>query len=135
MFHTPEKKVLYTAYRLDAEHQDASGRSLRISGTAFFVRFKERNLLVTNRHNVDAPYKDKKYLGMRMISYKLGGDFGSGYIECVPAHHPNLVYSSNYNEDVAVFYVTGLDLDTSSNDQLTPVYIDFPFLADEESLN
>lgn len=101
------RQLLYAAQQISLMHSGPDGSQKEVHGTCFFVRTDTKLCVVTNRHNLDLAFKDRKYVG-----YKFEGFMISGYADnehyyrgiptdLIPYHFPG-----NQFEDVAVFDVT-----------------------------
>lgn len=73
MLHGISNDLLYSAVRLTVRfHNDRDGEEISIDGTGFFIKNSIGEVcLVTNRHILDAEYKDKKYLGYKKLEIKI----------------------------------------------------------------
>ena len=104
MIHGLTNQFLYSAFKLSATFTKAGEREIRIIGTAFFVMVSGAIFAVTNRHNLDIAYKDKKYTGYRLTAFDLTGRFGDDTLsENVQVLEPwDIRFHPNAVNDVAV---------------------------------
>ncbi len=133
MFHSPNKSVLYCAYRLEVEHSTATGSINLIQGTAFYVKKNSDLFLVTNRHNLDAPMKNRKYAGYKPSGLKLSGYFNGQYLTAELARQELAIgFPDNDEEDVAAIRVTNVPF-IAKGDMLV-TQLNYDLLADADML-
>ena len=106
MYHGLNNNFLYTAYRVAATFTSDDGSFTEKSGTGFFVNATSGICFVTNRHLVDPPYADQKYLRHRLTRLALHGkQKGASNRPDADARfvfvNPTFLYSANYENDVA----------------------------------
>jgi hypothetical protein len=136
MFHSPEKKILYCAYRIEVEHANASGDTSSISGTAFYIKRDDDLFLVTNRHNLDAPMKDLKYAGYKPVGIKLSGYFdGEHLVAELVEQEIAIGHPDNDQEDVAAIRITNVKFLVNKPRDMTATFIGHDALATGEELS
>ena len=134
MFHSPKKSVLYCAYRLEVEHTTATGSTMLIQGTAFYVKKNADLFLVTNRHNLDPPMKNPKYAGYKPSGLKLSGYFGGQHLTAELARQELVIgFPANDEEDVAAIRVTNAPFKAEGN-MLVVTQLNYDLLADADML-
>lgn len=103
MFHGLDNRFLYTAFRFEAHFAHKHHGTMLVSGTAFFVRISAELFLVTNRHNVDAYYKDEKYLGYELHKISLAGRFSGDVLTHAVLRPPwDIKFHSDDRNDVVL---------------------------------
>ena len=136
MFHSPPKRVLYSAYRINVEHANAAGDKKIISGTAFYVRKGTELFLITNRHNVDAPMKDIKYAGYKPVGFTLSGYFdGIHLVANVASQEIWIGYPANDEEDVAAIQATNVGFVVEPPAEMITTFIDHTKIATAADLS
>lgn len=136
MFHSPGRRILYSAYRLSVEHLNQNGLSITINGTAFYVLRDEELFLITNRHNVDAVMKNEKYAGYRPVGLKLSGYFGDDHLSATLAHTELVIgFPNNIEEDVAAINLTNVGFMVDPPQDMTTNYISHSLLGDQTRLS
>lgn len=136
MFHSPSKRVLYAAYRIQVTHLSAAGGEIVISGTAFYIKRENQMFLVTNRHNLDAVMKNGKYAGYRPRYLTLSGYFNDEHLTAEVAEQEiSIAFCDNTEEDVAAINVTNTGFMVDKQKEMTATYFDFSSLADDDNLS
>jgi hypothetical protein len=136
MFHSPNKGVLYSAYRIDVAHASASGNTMTISGTAFYVRREKELFLVTNRHNLDAPMKNIKYAGFKPTGFNLSGYFdGEHLVATLAEQEISIGFTENDQEDVAAIHITGAPFLVNKPKNMIATFIEHEALATSDELS
>jgi hypothetical protein len=102
-----DRRLLYAAQRISLMHLGPDGSKKEVHGTSFFVKSGAELYAVTNRHNLDLAFKDRKYVGYKLEHFKIAGFAGNDhYYEGAPTELIRFVFSTNQFEDVAVFDLT-----------------------------
>ena len=128
MFHGFDNTYLYTAYRLTSTFVDNLGNVESGTGTGFFVKPKDGDVvLVTNRHVVDIEFFDAKYAGFKLRQLRVSGkdiDPSSGQPditdECT-VHDGTLKYSTIPENDIAC--LVNLSVCSAADSNLTIRYL------------
>jgi hypothetical protein len=103
-----DRRLLYAAYRLSSMHRGPDGSSKEIHGTCFLIKSGTDLFAATNRHNLDLAYKDQKWLGYGLEGFMIAGySDNNQYYETFAVSMIPFVFSKNASEDVAVFALTG----------------------------
>jgi hypothetical protein len=80
-----DRRLLYAAYRISVMHSGPNGSQTEVHGTCFFIKSNAELYAVTNRHNVDLAFKNRKYVGYKPIAIKTAGFADNDhYYEGVP---------------------------------------------------
>jgi hypothetical protein len=88
-------------------HMRPNGSTKEVHGTCFFVKSDTELYAVTNRHNLDLAFKNRKYVGCKLEHFKIAGFVENDqYYEGAPTELIRFVFPSNQFEDVAVFELT-----------------------------
>jgi hypothetical protein len=88
-------------------HSGPDGTQKEIHGTCFFVKSDTKLYVVTNRHNLDLAFKDRKYVGYRLLGFMISGYADNEhYYQGAPADLIPYNFPDNQFEDVAVFDLT-----------------------------
>jgi hypothetical protein len=104
---SPNKRLLYAAFRLSAMHFGPGGSPKEVHGTCFLVKSGVALYAVTNRHNLDLSFKDQKYVGFSLAGIKISGYSDTDhYYETIPIEAVAFVFATNPAEDVAVLDLT-----------------------------
>jgi hypothetical protein len=103
--------LLYSAFRVEVIFSDGAGTKT-CSGTGFFVLDDQNIYLVTNRHVVDVkwnqPGKSKNhsdYFGFVLQDINCTGRPSGDSLRNFKLLNPNIIYSDQYTDDVAVIPV------------------------------
>lgn len=110
MFSSLPTKFLYTAYRLTVTYEDIGTKDKTVFGTGFFVNTGDELYLVTNRHNIDAAYYDKKYAHLVLKSVIVDGYFDDGNryeVRLTGLKEFKPLWPENPDEDLAIIHVNG----------------------------
>lgn len=116
MYHPADASVLYSAHKLFMTFTDEYGATKDgITGTCFFVSSNGQVFLVTNRHNLDAGYKDaaKRYWKLTSLSIS-GFDSESNYFHGKLVGFQDPIFPSCRDEDVAILAPQGITLASGS---------------------
>jgi hypothetical protein len=133
MYHSLPRAFLYSAYQLFAEFS-RNGEIKRTQGTAFFVTDgASRIALISNRHSIELPYKDQKYVGYQLTALSIRGylkddRFVEGTVELADA---KIALPSNSQEDVAAIKLGRIRIAGSVEGPVTPVAIGWEMIAGE----
>lgn len=74
MFHGLDNRYLYAAYQLTCTFIDGTGEQVICTGTGFFVRTNNQDIvLVTNRHVLDPAFVDAKCAGWTLRELRVSG--------------------------------------------------------------
>lgn len=143
MFDSLPKDFLYSAYQLRSTHLRGDGDVKVFSGTCFHIKDGEEIFLVTNRHNLEANYKDEKYAGYKINNLEISGYFGSEqYLDCL-IEKQTLKYatSENYDEDVIALDMTKVSVvyrrrktTTPLPTDISPINLDISLIATNDEL-
>lgn len=101
-------ELLYSAFKLKTIFSDGLTSS-EVEGTGFFVRHEDVFFLVTNRHVIDLKWKHssknekaQKYSGYLLSTIECSGRPSDDRIRKFIIIKPDIFYSENYTDDVAV---------------------------------
>ena len=105
MLHGLNNQFLYVAFKIESSFTDKySGKCLKVEGTGFFVNVNEKAAFVTNRHNLDAVYKDIKYVGYELSEVMIIGRISGENLLNLTLNLENsdIIYHNNAANDVAI---------------------------------
>jgi hypothetical protein len=121
-------------YRIVVEHSNASGNTISISGTAFYVKRENELFLITNRHNLDM--KDMKYAGYKPIGLNLSGYFdGEHLVATLAEQEISIGFTDNDDEDVAAIRITSAPFSLNKPKNMIATFIGHEVLASTEELS
>jgi hypothetical protein len=101
------QRLLYAAQRISLMHLGPDGSAKEVHGTCFFVKSGAELYAVTNRHNFELAFKDRKYVGYKLEHFRIAGFADNDqYYEGAPTEPIRFVFPKNQYEDVAVFDLT-----------------------------
>jgi hypothetical protein len=98
---------LYTAYKLEVTYTDVGTSDKVFCGTCFFIFLNNHPYMVTNRHNIDASYKDHKYKYLTIKNITISGYFTDDSWHKLTVHNCNFTIPDNWDEDLAVVILLG----------------------------
>ncbi len=88
-------------------HLGPDGSKKEVHGTCFFVKSDGKLFAVTNRHNLDLPFKKPKWIGYKLEHFRIAGFADNDhYYETAPTEPIRFAFPANRFEDVAVFDLT-----------------------------
>lgn len=132
MYHPADASVLYSAYRLFMDFTDEYGAIKgEKTGTCFFVSSNGRLFLVTNRHNLDAGYRDADKRNRKLTSLTVSGfDSKSHFFRGKLLDFIGPIFPSNRDEDVAILAPKGVVLESGATGPLSVRNIQREAIAD-----
>ena len=126
MFHGLDNRFLYSAYQLHCTFANASGEKVNCTGTGFWMRNRDANLvLITNRHVLDLEYMNPKYAGFSLRELIVSGKANASSSDLPEVDqkwtvdHSQVKYSTVPENDIACLVnPRSVAIDGSSNIRL-----------------
>jgi hypothetical protein len=133
MYHPADASVLYSAHKLFMGFEDEYGKLKEgFTGTCFFVESDSHLFLLTNRHNIDAGYKDKNKRQWKLASLSISGyDSKSKYFKGDIVEIKGPIFPAVWDEDVAILKVTGFKVDKEFSGGVSIRHIQREAIADD----